>query len=366
MKKIVKIIGLVLVIAMMFTACGEVAQRPVEAKLKTDLNDAYFTFSYGELREVIPSDKLAMLFESVNKKTDEKTVKLSYYELVSRFGGTDYFDDVIALAEDEELNMLTANGVQVLEYFNALINGIAKNDAVEIRYNENFKINHGDGVVFKDKNGNALENQDEFKAAFRIYADMALKNIDSYLLNYEEDDEKSNETPSEIITLNGTDKASLLTPDDLYSEDGGYPIYSSVIPTYSYDLDENGKNAEDENGEFIFVPTELRRTIVMTVKPDEKSVEKAFGIREKDGVMKELEKAKNYMTVNDYEVGFAPCHITAGVDAATDRMTTVTYEKNMVVTADVTFTGSLAQYGNVVVEFPCTSTLTYTFGWVAE
>ena len=29
----------------------------------------------------------------------------------------------------------------------------------------------------------------------------------------------------------------------------------------------------------------------------------------------------------------------------------------------ITFTGALAEYGNVIVEFPCTSSLTYNFGW---
>ena len=43
-----------------------------------------------------------------------------------------------------------------------------------------------------------------------------------------------------------------------------------------------------------------------------------------------------------------------------------TYEKNMIITANITFTGALAQYGTMIVEFPCTSSLTYNFGWPTD
>ena len=70
-----------------------------------------------------------------------------------------------------------------------------------------------------------------------------------------------------------------------------------------------------------------------------------------------------YNKLNSFEIGFTPCKIMTGINAVTDEMTYVTYEKNMVITASITFTGALAQHGTVVVEFPCTSSLTYNFGW---
>lgn len=367
-KRAVKITGIFLVLVMMvamFAGCGETAERPKAVELKTELNDASFTLSYGQLRTVIPGDQLAALFENVNEKTDDKTISISYYELVSRFGKTDYFDDLVSLLNEDELKALTANGQQVLEYFNTLINDIKMNSGPAVTYNEEFKIHHGDEVNFKDKNGKLLENQDEFKAAFRIYADMALKNIGDYLMNSSEPT-KPGDDLTDIIYPMGLADASKLTLSDLYAEEGGYPIYSSVIPTLAYDLDESGENAKDENGEFIFIPTELQRTIVMNVKPNLNSVEKAFSVREKSGIEEELKKAEAYMTVNSFDIGFKPCKITAGIDAVTDRMTSAVYEKNMVISADVTFSGSLAKYGDVIVEFPCTSTLTYKFGWQAE
>lgn len=383
-KNVMRIISLVLVVVMMATAfagCGtsEVV-RPTAVEVKTDLQDVYFEFTYGELKEVLPADKLATLFENTNSKTDDKTVELSYYELVSKYGSEDYFEGILALISDEEWAQFTGNQQEVLDYFNKMINDIKTTGVARVSYYENFWINHGDGVVFKDTDGNVLDGQDELKAAFRLYADMALKNIGKYLMNISneekyqatEDDElvatDFNEDLTNIIYPLGEKTASTLTLSDLYTDEetNTYPIYTSVVPTLVHDLDEKGNNAEDEEGEYIFVPSELYRTISIMVKPEEASVKKAFTVREQDAILEQFDVAKNYMTVNSFEIAFTPCKIMAGINAVNDQMTYATYEKNMVITANVTFTGALAEYGTVVVEFPCTSSLTYNFGWAVE
>jgi hypothetical protein len=262
-----------------------------------------------------------------------------------------------------------------------MINEIKTTGVARVSYYENFWINHGDGVVFKDVNGNELEGQSELRAAFRLYADMSLKNIGNYLMNISneekyqatEDDKlvatAFNEDLTNIIYPLGEKTASTLTLNDLYTttdkETGivTYPIYSSVVPTLVHDLDEKGNNAEDEEGEYIFVPSELYRTICIMVKPEEASVKKAFTVREKDGILEQFKVAESYMKVNSFEIAFTPCKIMAGFNAVNDQMTYATYEKNMIITANVTFTGALSEYGTVVVEFPCTSSLTYNFGW---
>lgn len=385
-KNVIRIISLVLVVVMMTTAfagCGSEVVRPTAVTVKTDLQDVYFDFTYGELKEVLPADKLAVLYENINSKTDDKIIKLSYYELVSKFGGEEYFKDILALISDEQWTQFTGNQQGVLDYFNEKINEIKTTGVARVSYYENFWINHGDGVVFKDVNGNELEGQSEFRAAFRLYADMALKNIGNYLMNIsneekyqvDEDDEEKliatdfNEDLTNIIYPLGQKNASTLALSDLYTttdkETGvvTYPIYTSVVPTLVHDLDEKGNNAEDEEGEYIFVPSELYRTICIMVKPEEASVKKAFTVREKDGILEQFKVAENYMTVNSFEIAFTPCKIMAGFNAVNDQMTYATYEKNMIITANVTFTGALAEYGTVVVEFPCTSSLTYNFGW---
>lgn len=385
-KNVMRILSLILVVVLMattFAGCGSEVVRPTPVTVKTDLQDVYFEFTYGELKEVLPADKLAVLYENINSKTDDKIIKLSYYELVSKFGGEEYFKDILALISDEQWTQFTGNQQGVLDYFNEKINEIKTTGVARVSYYENFWINHGDGVVFKDVNGNELEGQSEFRAAFRLYADMALKNIGNYLMNIsneekyqvDEDDEEKlvatafNEDLTNIIYPLGQKNASTLALSDLYTttdkETGvvTYPIYTSVVPTLVHDLDEKGNNAEDEEGEYIFVPSEFYRTICIMVKPEEASVKKAFTVREKDGILEQFKVAENYMTVNSFEIAFTPCKIMAGFNAVNDQMTYATYEKNMIITANVTFTGALSEYGTVVVEFPCTSSLTYNFGW---
>ena len=391
-KNFMRAISLVMVLVIMvasFAGCGngKEVNRPEAVSVKTDLKDVYFTFTYGELKEIFPGDKLATLFENTNKKLDSREVKLSYYELVSKYSGQEYFPALLNLISDEEKNAFVANQQDVLDYFNEKLNEIKTTGVARVSYYEDFWINHGDGVVFKDLEGNELDGQDKFKAAFRLYSDMGLKDIGKYLMNIsneekyqvkEGDEDKLvatdfKEDLTNIIYPIGQKNASTLTLDDLYTDidkETGIvtqPVYTSVVPTFVYDLDEKGNNAKytegEMEGEYIFVPSELFRTINIAVKPELASVEKAFTVREKDGILKEFEKASNYLTVNSFDIAFTPCKISAAFNAVNDQMTYATFEKNMIITANVTFNGALAEYGTVIVEFPCTSSLTYNFGW---
>lgn len=391
-KNIMRIFSVVMVVALMvatFAGCGgSEVNRPEAVTVKTDLKDVSFTFTYGELKEILPGDQLATLYENTNKKTDDREVQLSYYELVSKFSDKDYFPQVIGLISEEEMAAFTANQQAILDYFNAKINEIKSTGVARVSYYENFWINHGDGVVFKNENGEILEGQDELKAAFRLYADTALKGIGAYLMNISneekyqatEEDElvatDFNEDLTNIIYPLGEKNASTLTLADLYTDTNAktgivtQPVYTSLVYTYVHDLDEEGNNAEYTEGalegEYIFVPSEIYRTINIAVKPEEASVKKAFTVREKEGILEQFKVAESYLKVNSFEIAFTPCKISAGFNAVNDQMTYATYEKNMVITANVTFTGALADYGTVVVEFPCTSSLTYNFGWSTE
>lgn len=376
-KNILRAVALMMIAVMMiasFAGCStSQAERPVAATIKTDLKDVTFTFTYGQLKTVLPSDQLATLFENTNKKTDDKTISLSYYELVSKFGDEEYFKDIISLISAEDMAKFTANQQETLDYFNKLINDIKANGSARVSYNENFWVDHSGEILFLDADGKELDGQDELRAAFRIYADTALKNIGNYLMNKsQEEATEYGANLTDVMYPLGSSTASTLTLSDLYTETNEetklvtQPIYSSVVPTLAFDLDEDGNNAEDENGEYIFVATEYLRVINIAVNPSEDSVTKAFSVREKETIMKEFKVAENYLKLNSFEIGFNPCKITAGINAENDRMTYVTYEKNMIITANVTFTGSLAEYGTVTIVFPCTSSLTYNFGWPAE
>ncbi len=379
-KNIMKIFSVVMAVVLMvatFAGCGgsEVV-RPTPVTVKTDLNDVNFTFTYGDLKEILPGDQLATLYENTNKKTDDREVQLSYYELISKFGDKDYFADVIALISDEEMATFTGNQQGILDYFNSMINDIKVNKTAYVSYGESFWISHGDGVVFKNENGEIVDGQDELKAAFRLYADMVLQDIGSYLMNSGDEALEPGADLTDVIYPLGNAQASVLTLADLYTETNEetgivtQPVYSSLVYTYVYDLDEDGNNAEYTEGalegEYIFVPSEIYRTINITVKPEEECVKKAFTVREKDGILEQFEVAESYLKVNSFEIAFNPCKISAGFNAVNDQMTYATYEKNMVITANITFAGALEKYGTVIVEFPCTSSLTYNFGWEVE
>ena len=372
-KNVMRIIAVVLSFAMLtvsFAGCStSEVERPVAVESKTDLKDVAFKFTYGELKEILPGDKLATLYENFNKKTDDREVELSYYELVSKYGSEEYFNDILALISDEEWAQFTGNQQEILDYYNSMINDIKTNGTARVSYYEDFWINHGDGVVFKSEDGKELPDQDKFRAAFRIYADTALKDIGSFLMNRgQEEATEFKADLTDVIYPLGEKTASTLTLNDLYTDEATntFPIYTSVVPTMVYDLAEDGSNLEDEEGEYVFVPSELYRTINIVVKPEEASVKKAFTIREKDGIMEQFKVAETYMILNSFEIAFTPCKITAGINAVNDEMAYTTYEKNMIITANITFTGALADYGTVVVEFPCTSSLTYNFGWQVE
>lgn len=393
-KNVMRIFSIVMVVVLMvaiFAGCGgSEVNRPEAVTVKTDLKDVNFTFTYGDLKEILPGDQLATLYENTNKKTDDREVQLSYYELVSKFGDKEYFPQIIGLISDEEMAVFTSNQQAILDYFNTKINEIKTTGVARVSYSENFWINHGDGVVFKNENGELLDGQDELKAAFRLYADMSLQDIGKYLMNIsneekyqvKEGDEDTlvatdfNEDLTNIIYPLGEKNASTLTLADLYTETNEetgivtQPVYTSLVYTYVHDLDENGNNAEYTEGtlegEYIFVPSEIYRTINIAVKPEEASVKKAFTVREKEGILEQFKVAESYLKVNSFEIAFNPCKISAGFNAVNDQMTYATYEKNMVITANVTFAGALADYGTVIVEFPCTSSLTYNFGWEVE
>ena len=65
--KLICVLVSLLLVALVLTSCdvstGEETPEPVAVTLKTDLHDAMFTFTYGELETVLPTELLSTLFE---------------------------------------------------------------------------------------------------------------------------------------------------------------------------------------------------------------------------------------------------------------------------------------------------------------
>ncbi|MCR4563388.1 MAG: hypothetical protein K5755_01980 [Clostridiales bacterium] len=367
-KNSIRIIGALLSLVIILTAFSSCSNPfkpekviPNEVKLKTDLKDASFTFTYGELKKVIPLDKLAPLFENYEEKNPDTEITLSYNEIVTRFSPDVMKDDgkaledIWSLASDEELNALKANKKEVVDYFNNLVNDLKTNKPAKTEYNEDFWTDDSTDSVTFTKDGKEIDKStDEYKAlrsAAVVYKKYVVDGAYGFLMGHIKDENGDTKNLAEgsdglddILYLWGEKDVSRLTYDDI----------ESAISSVKKDIE-----TVDEK-DYV---TGLTRTVVITLKPGEETVKKAFSMHDKKPVLDELKKSGNYFTVEDYDISFGECVITAVFDAVTDEITSLTYQKNMTVTTEITGVNDFASLGTVGLSFNCTDQMYYHFGW---
>ncbi len=320
--------------------------EPVAVTLKTDLNDAMFTFTYGELKEVLPAELLANLFENYENKDDATTIELNYNDLKARYENNDdkeLFGKVLALLDDEERAALEGNRAEVLRYFNRIANTVKKQKP-QTEYSENFWVSDNT-IQFTDSEGNLAKDSAPISKAARLYKDFIMDGVKESLSN---GTTKKDESLNDILYLKGGTAVTRLTLSDIDS------IYSSVTATTE-------TNSAEED-----VVTELTRTVEIHLKNDEASIRKAISFRTPEDILASLNRKENSFTIN--EASFVPfdCVITAVFNAATDELISLSYDKNMKVTASVTGEGSLAALGTQTLNFDCGSNMYYHFGWESE
>lgn len=351
MKKFTKVLCILMTLTLLtglFASCdlspSADAEEPVAVSLKTDLRDAMFTFTYGELKTVFGTnnrDKLAKLFEDYDELEDNVTIDLNYNDIFSRYNSDpDLFNGILNLLSAEEKAKLSANSNEVLAYY---VNAIqrAKDDRPIAEYRESFWTDD-DSIRFTQ---NGTESDKKLKNAATLLKEMMLKKIGDRLLN---GSTEAGEDLTDIVYLHGSDRACLLTPEDVVS------VISSVTPVY--------KTASDDTK----VVTELTRTVTIILKDADASVEKAFSKLDKAVILEEMKKSEEYFSVTDFDVQYNACKIVAVFNAATDNLIEVTYEKNMIVDAPVTGVGTLAPLGTQALTFQCTNSMYYKFGWENE
>lgn len=319
---------------------------PESVSVKTDLKDAVFSYTYGELKQIIPADKLAEIFSEFDELNDEVTVELSYNDITTNFAeDTDEYKNMIALLTDEEKAQLTDNADEVLAYFVEKINSV-KTEKPIVKYSEGFWTDK-DKIEFTQ---NGEESDSKIDKAARYFEYFVTNGVGNYLndeKNGKKGETKQGDDLTDIIYLYGEDKACLLSPENV----------ESVISSVLYDKQKVG----DET-----VITGATRIIKITLKNDEDSVKKAFSLRGKDKVLDEMKKASDYFTVDDYSVEYNGCVITATFNAVTDNILSATYDKNMIINTDVTGVGSLEHIGVQHLKFNCTDRVDYQFGWAQE
>lgn len=349
-KRVWKVGCLVLVLALCaaaFSGCelslsANADPEPVAVTLKTDLRDARFTFTYGELRDLIDAETLSNLFEDYENKTDDVTVELGYYDLRARFGEKeDVFNAVMGLLDEADLAALNGNRTEVLAYYTELANAVKAQKPETIR-SESFWVDD-DTITFTDEAGSVQDDGSPISKAARLFKDMSMQGISSVLPENETLAAGTNLT--DLLYLYGSDDLTALTDADLEA------AYSSVNETTEKDSEEND------------VVTELTRTVELHVKPETQSILRAINVRDEAAVLEKLNRPENSFTINGYEMTFTSLTITATFDAATDELLTLSYDRTMHVTATVTGEGTLAPLGTQTVEFDCGANTYYQFGW---
>ncbi|MCR5485021.1 MAG: hypothetical protein K6F09_05450 [Clostridiales bacterium] len=95
------------------------------------------------------------------------------------------------------------------------------------------------------------------------------------------------------------------------------------------------------------------------------SISKAFDLDiDKTKVLKEFQGYTNLINVSDYSTLYTDCQIVMTVLKATDEITNIGYEKNVIVTSDVVFNGTLDSWGDATVKLTFHETKEYKdFVW---
>lgn len=321
--------------------------EPVAVTLKTDLHDAMFTFTYGELKSVLPADLLANLFEDFEEKNDDTAIQLNYNDIKARYSGNqkdpELFNKVLALLDDSERAALQANRAEVLDYYTRVANAV-KTQKPQTEYKEDFWVSDST-IKFVDANGTEADENSAIAKSARLYKDFIMDGLKDALPH---GTTKAAEDLNDIVYLKGSDLVSAITLADIDA------IYSSVTATTE-------KNSAEQD-----VVTELTRTVEIHLKNDEAAIRRAYTLRDPADVLSKLNRPENSFTVTEANATPFDCVITATFNAATDELISLSYDKNMKVTARLTGEGSLAPLGTQTVNFDCGGNMYYHFGWESE
>lgn len=224
---------------------------------------------------------------------------------------------------------------EVLAYFNSLVNGV-KTDKPVISYRIEKNVPNSSLKVTKQGAEDAEEIDESLKSindAASGIKDLVLEDIKSTSgnINYGEDN-------SETLFVKGESWATELTATDIE-----YATLKEIGDTYYITIAFNDLTSEQAQD-------------VLT---------KAFDLRDKEEILasEEFEKSKEYLVLNDYDVVYSGCKITATVDRLTNEITNINYYKAANVTAYMTGVGTLESYGDVSVMFTLEDKANYDITW---
>ena len=224
---------------------------------------------------------------------------------------------------------------EVLAYFNSLVNGVKINRPV-VSYDIEKNVPNGSIKVTKKGQEDADEIDSSLSAindAAKGVKDLILEDIKgtSGNINFGEDN-------SEMLLVKGESWATELTAADI-----DYATIREIGDTYFITIAFNDLTSEQAQN-------------VLT---------KAFDLRDKEEILasEEFAKTKDYLVLNDYDVVYSGCKITATVNRLTNEITNINYYKAANVTAHMTGAGTLENYGEVSVMFTLEDKANYNVTW---
>ena len=256
-------------------------------------------------------------------------------------GGSDTADETVEVYSTEEAEY-TQSAVtvgktsdEVLAYFNTLVNGV-KADKPIVNYNIEKNVPNDSLKVTKKGAEDAEEIDDSLKAindAAKGVKDLILEDIrgNSGTINFGDDN-------SEMLLVKGESWASQLTAEDI--------DYAEI----------------KEIGDQYFITIAFND---LTSAEAQDVLTKAFDLRDKEEILasEEFAKTKEYLVLNDYDVVYSGCKITATVDRLTNEITNINFFKATNVTAYMTGAGTLESYGDVSVMFTLEDKANYDINW---
>ncbi len=249
--------------------------------------------------------------------------------------GSEIEDSTAAYSYVDSATPAKTSSEEVLHYFNELVNKI-KSEKPAVSYNIEKSIPN-DSIRVTKKGAEQSEETDSSLDAINDSAkglkDLVLENIKRTRGNIAYGEENS-----DILFVKGESWASKLTENDIK--------YASM----------------KEVGDNYYITIAFND---LTSAEAQEVLTKAFDLRDKDDILNSAELAKTnaYLKLNDYDVVYSGCTITATVNRFTDELKNVYYYKAANVTADMTGNGTLANYGDVSVMFKLEDKANFDITW---
>lgn len=262
--------------------------------------------------------------KNFKKKTSKLSAAVLALSLVFSLAACNGNDDETTVVTTTEPPVISKTeqpmtSMEAVAYFNTVMDKVKTDKpAVEVKVSKNIRD---------------IETENaELKAA--------IPTIKKYMLNTKADNAELGDDLTDIFPIKGQSWASKLTVNDVR-----YANCLEALKTYEITI----RLADEKDA-----------------SPLTSSHGKAYDIVDKAEILKEFEKAADYLKVDSLDLTYTGSFIKCSVDRATDEVLSVTYYLNVNAVSTVTGTGTLKDMGTVPLNLRYDSTITYNVKWTVD